>query len=142
VYSNQNIWPGLLDAETAVLISPGAAEEGGAAAAAAAAPGGPDTRELRAALVAEVSGLAENVQEVCAMIRADTTQLAQPPGSGPAPPDSPRRLAREVLHLILCLTAHSPLESAGNTYQVMAVHAWLLHSGLLSMPGRCLMCPC
>ena len=37
---------------------------------------GPDTRELRGALVAEVSGLAENVQEVCGMIRADTAQLA------------------------------------------------------------------
>lgn len=77
----------------AAPLPPGAAEEGSAGVASF---GGPDTRELRAALVAEVSGLAENVQEVCAMIRADTTQLAAPPGSNPAPPDSPGRLAREV----------------------------------------------
>lgn len=62
---------------------------------------GPDTRELRGALVAEVSGLAENVQEVCGMIRADTAQLAHPQQQ-PAAPDSPRRLAHEVLHPILC----------------------------------------
>ena len=47
---------------------------------------------LRNALMAEVSGLVENIQEVCALIRADATDLANP-----APSDSPRRQANEVL---------------------------------------------
>ena len=47
---------------------------------------------LRNALMAEVSGLVENIQEVCALIRADATELGNP-----APSDSPRRQANEVL---------------------------------------------
>ncbi len=51
------------------------------------------TSQLRDALVAEVSGLADNVQEVCSMIRADTAALAHPNG---ALTDSPRKQANEV----------------------------------------------
>lgn len=71
-------------------------EEGGAGGG---TPGvdTPSARELRDALVAEVLGLAENVQEVCAMIRADTAALAAgDAGGGVSAPASPRRQAHEV----------------------------------------------
>ena len=46
---------------------------------------------LRTALMAEVSGLVENIQDVCALIRADATDLATP-----APSDAPHKQANEV----------------------------------------------
>ena len=68
-------------------------EDGGMGAVAGAADMQLVTSQLRDALVAEVSGLADNVQEVCSMIRADTAALAHPNGVLTEPP---RRQANEV----------------------------------------------
>ena len=74
-------------------LSGGVDEDSGTAAAAVAADTPLVTSQLRDALVAEVSGLADNVQEVCSMIRADTAALAHPNG---VLTDSPRKQANEV----------------------------------------------
>jgi len=56
--------------------------------------------------MAEVSGLVENIQEICALIRADATELA-----AMSLADSPRKQANEVMHastpcvLIICSVA-------------------------------------
>ncbi|BDA49325.1 probable 1-phosphatidylinositol-3-phosphate 5-kinase FAB1C [Coccomyxa sp. Obi] len=83
----------------------------------ATAGGGPDSHlvmsQLRDALVAEVSGLADNVQEVCSMIRADTAALAHPNG---VLTESPRKQAHED-HL---------LEGLSNETLVLAI--WRINS--------------
>ena len=53
---------------------------------------------LRTALMAEVSGLVENIQEVCTLIRADGTELANLTLS-----DSPCKQANEVTFLAVLL---------------------------------------
>jgi hypothetical protein len=75
-------------AGAAAEAPPGKGEDESAAAVEAV-----PTSELRAALVAEVSGLAETIQEVCSTIRADTSELTHLPV---AHTESPRRQATEV----------------------------------------------
>ena len=70
--------------------------------------------------MAEVSGLVENIQEVCALIRADATELA-----ALSLADSPRKQANEVISSLLRDTSDQSL-----CYTLHIVHRTLLFVGL------------
>ncbi len=63
--------------------------------------------------MAEVSGLVENIQEVCALIRADATELA-----ALSLADSPRKQANEVCLFRFC----SPSLSAMTLLYTLLTH--------------------
>ena len=58
--------------------------------------------------MAEVSGLVENIQEVCSLIRADAIELA-----ALSLTSSPRRQANEVTHVLLTALLLSCTRSSG-----------------------------
>ena len=84
--------------------------------------------------MAELSGLVENIQEVCALIRADATELAALNLA-----DSPRKQANEVCAGPVTATASTAVLHIGLHCTECSVHPFLVWEGascLLFIPDR------
>lgn len=81
--------------------------------------------------MAEVSGLVENIQEVCALIRADATELA-----ALSLADSPRKQANEVCSTPITSTASKAVLPIPLQPAPLLVSPWEVSSCLLVIPDR------